>query len=88
MKALVFLATLAVCFGTFYKVWRQPDDFVEQMLAVYEDPGDLNRWLAEKGVLKWVFRLIVTKNVSGDGIHRPAVHRLVVVKLRYRVVER
>ena len=60
MKALLFLVALAVCFGTFYKVWRQPDDFVEQMWAVYEDPGDLNRWLAEKGVLKWFFRLIVT----------------------------
>ena len=60
MKALLFLAALAVCFGSLYKVWRQPDDFVEQMLAVYEDPGDFNRWLAKTGVLKWFFRLIVT----------------------------
>ncbi len=65
MKALLFLVVIAVFSWTMYRVWLQPDEFIEQLLAVYEDPGDLNRWVAEKGVMKWVFRIAITTMFFG-----------------------
>jgi hypothetical protein len=42
---LAIVIAFVVSLWAAYKAWRRPDDFIEMMLAMYEDPGDLNRWM-------------------------------------------
>lgn len=58
-KLFLFVISILL-FWMMYKVWLKPDDFIERMLDIYEDPGDFNRWLVEKGIMKWFYRLTVT----------------------------
>lgn len=60
MDALFLFVLSMLLFWMMYEVWLHSDDFIERMLDIYEDPRDLNRWLVEKGVMKWFFRLIIT----------------------------
>lgn len=60
LNTLVVAASSAMSFWGFYKAWWQPDDLIEWMLDVYEDPGDFNRWLVKTGAMKWFNRVIST----------------------------